>query len=132
MGTCQWLCCPSQVPAGTPSTRASEPARTTTALERGQILLLEHVRDLLRHCGELPRWLRRYLPFLRGLLTAVRMAAPRAGPVLAGVAGITLSEEKPRLHADRGSWQSYYDDTVVEQASVLDVDHLISVPATQM
>uniref|UniRef100_UPI003F496429 hypothetical protein n=1 Tax=Nonomuraea bangladeshensis TaxID=404385 RepID=UPI003F496429 len=85
MGTCQWLCCPSQVPAGTPNTRASEPARTTTALERGQILLLEHVRDLLRHRGELPRWLRRYLPFLRGLLTAVRMAAPLAGPVLAGV-----------------------------------------------
>ncbi|MGA5762032.1 hypothetical protein [Nonomuraea bangladeshensis] len=129
MGTCQWLCCPSQVPTGTPSTRASEPARTTTALERGQILLLEHVRDLLRHRGELPR----YTPFPRGLLTAVRMAAPLAGPVLAGVAGITLSEEeKPRLHAGRASWHSYYDDTVVEQASGLDVSHLISVPATQM
>ncbi|MEU6729392.1 COR domain-containing protein [Nonomuraea wenchangensis] len=118
-------------------------ARTNTALERGQILLLEHVRDLLRHRGEqithcpsiftltktgmlsyelclycehperphpldddagvyelksLPRWLRRYAPFLRGLLTAVRMAAPLAGPVLAGVAGVTLSEEeKSRL-----------------------------------
>ncbi|MED7931998.1 hypothetical protein SMD20_47805 [Nonomuraea sp. LP-02] len=31
-----------------------------------------------------------------------------------------------------GSWRSYYDDTVVEQASGLDVDHVVSVPATLM
>ncbi|MEO3892174.1 hypothetical protein [Nonomuraea sp. B5E05] len=42
----------------------------------------------------------------------------------------------PEVDADcvltGGSWHSYYDDVIVERASGLDVDHVISVPATQM
>ena len=34
MGTCQVLCWPSQVPAGTPSTRASEPATDSAPTTR--------------------------------------------------------------------------------------------------
>ncbi|MFI6485715.1 leucine-rich repeat domain-containing protein [Nonomuraea sp. NPDC050663] len=112
-------------------------ARTTSAVGRGQIQLLDQVRDLLRYRGEqvahcpsiftvtktgalsyelrlycehpeqphplddgagvyelksLPPWLRRYAPYLKGLLTAVRLAASVAAPFLAGV-GITLPEE---------------------------------------
>lgn len=39
-----------------------------------------------------PSWLRRYAPYLRALLTALKYAVPLAKPILTGVADLTLPE----------------------------------------
>jgi hypothetical protein len=45
---------------------------------------------------------------------------------------VSPPEVGPGCALTGGSWHSYYDDVTVEQASGLDVDHVVSVPTTQV
>ena len=110
---------------------------STSRIERSQLLVLDTVRDLMRHRGEqgthcpsiftvtktgvfsyelrlyceqpdgphelpdgagvyrlrhLPAWLRNYAPYLRILLTGLKIAMPLVGPVVTGLAGRVLPE----------------------------------------
>ncbi|MEW1847822.1 hypothetical protein AB0392_58540 [Nonomuraea angiospora] len=45
---------------------------------------------------------------------------------------VTLPQVGPCCRLAGGSWYSYYDDQTVHDPAQLDVDHMVSVPATQI
>ncbi|MEW1843159.1 hypothetical protein AB0392_34905 [Nonomuraea angiospora] len=112
-----------------PAAAATRPAQHTPQAQRAEGPLLADAVTMLAVAGEQREGYQR--SSFRHWVDADRDGCNTRAEVLIDEA-ITPPQVGDGCRLSGGQWYSYYDDQYVDGPAGLDVDHLVSVPATQI